>query len=139
LFPKELKRAEHELKIGDLARSQVDRIREEYNLQQRLRDGARAMAAAFASGPSMRRKGPAVERVRSGYWDCVHAMSELESRLEAMVGMFDCQIQGTCERCTSFFFFLSFFFIPLFIRVLIFFCIHQFPVGTVDYGYEDDL
>ncbi|CAG0923208.1 unnamed protein product, partial [Notodromas monacha] len=90
----ELKRLEHELKLAELARSQVERLVEEYGLQERLRDGARAMAAAFASGPSTRRRGPAVDRVRSGFFDCVGAMGELETRLEALVGVFHCQIQG---------------------------------------------
>jgi hypothetical protein len=80
--------------LAELALSQVERLREEYHVQERLREGAQSMAAAFAKGPSTKQRGNALDKVQSGYMECLDVLGSLEAQMETMVGVFHCQIQG---------------------------------------------
>ncbi|XP_040067513.1 rho family-interacting cell polarization regulator 2 isoform X2 [Ixodes scapularis] len=100
---KQLKTAERYLKRLEFQLSKVEELREQYEVQQRMRDGVRSMAYAYVLSPGCE-KDNALHGVRSGYRECVDTLCVLEAHLEQLMGTLQFQmkgIQGFARLCAG--------------------------------------
>lgn len=99
----QLKTAERYLKRLEFQLSKVEELREQYEVQQRMRDGVRSMAYAYVLSPGCE-KDNALHGVRSGYRECVDTLCVLEAHLEQLMGTLQFQmkgIQGFARLCAG--------------------------------------
>ncbi|RXG73480.1 Protein FAM65B [Armadillidium vulgare] len=90
---KQMKAAERYLKRLEFLLSQIEDLHDQYSLNQRLRDGVRTMAYAYALSPG-KEKASALSNVRSGYRECTETLCNLEVQIEQLIG-----IQGFARLC----------------------------------------
>ncbi|CAN8004257.1 unnamed protein product, partial [Ixodes hexagonus] len=99
----QLKTAERYLKRLEFQLSKVEELRDQYEVQQRMRDGVRSMAYAYVLSPGCE-KDNALHGVRSGYRECVDTLCVLEAHLEQLMGTLQFQmkgIQGFARLCAG--------------------------------------
>lgn len=87
------KAAERYLKRLDYYLSALEELQEAYNVQNRLREGVRAMGKAYIEslGPE---RDSALANVRSGFKECNEVMCSLEGQLEPRLGVLHIQMKG---------------------------------------------
>ncbi|XP_064476628.1 rho family-interacting cell polarization regulator 2-like isoform X2 [Ornithodoros turicata] len=99
----QLKTAERYLKRLEFQLSKVEELREQYEVQQRMREGVRSMAYAYVLSPGDE-KDTALHGVRSGYRECMDSLCLLEAHLEQLMGTLQFQmrgIQGFARLCAG--------------------------------------
>lgn len=89
----QLKGAERYYKKLECQLSKLEELQENYDVQQRLHDGARTMGHAFVLH-SGREREMALQSVRSGLQECTDVLCNIEMELERMMGTLMFQIKG---------------------------------------------
>ena len=73
--------------------SRVEELGEQYGLQQKLREGVRAMAYAFSISEG-REKESALANVKAGFRECTETLCSLEAQLQLLLGSFKMEMKG---------------------------------------------
>jgi len=73
--------------------SRVEELGERYALQQKLREGVRAMAYAFSISEG-REKESALANVKAGFRECTETLCTLENQLQLLIGNFKMEMKG---------------------------------------------
>ncbi|XP_025086005.1 rho family-interacting cell polarization regulator 2-like isoform X3 [Pomacea canaliculata] len=89
---KQIKSAERYLKKLEFHLAKIDELHECYLIHQKLLEGARAMARAYAINPGNRKD--SLTNVKYGYEECSQTLCAIEAQLENMCGTFHCKLKG---------------------------------------------
>lgn len=89
---KQIKSAERYLKKLEFHLAKIDELHECYLVNQKLLEGARAMARAFSTAPRNRKD--SLTNVKYGYEECAQTLCAIEAQLENMCGTFSCKLKG---------------------------------------------
>ncbi|XP_076050290.1 rho family-interacting cell polarization regulator 2-like isoform X2 [Oratosquilla oratoria] len=89
----QIKSAERYLTKIEYHLSKVEDLQDEYALHQKLREGVRTMAYAYALSPG-KDTASALTNVRSGYRECTETLCALEVQIEQRIGTFMLQMKG---------------------------------------------
>lgn len=90
---KQMKGVERYQKRLEFHLSQVEDLLDQYSLHQRLREGVRNMAYAYAVSPGKERT-TALNNVRSGYRECTETLCALEVQIEHLIGTLALEMKG---------------------------------------------
>ncbi|XP_050722847.1 rho family-interacting cell polarization regulator 2-like isoform X5 [Eriocheir sinensis] len=90
---KQIKAAERYLKRVEYHLSKLEDLQDQYTLHQKLRDGVRTMAYAYALSPG-KEKASALSNVRSGYRECTETLCALEVKIEQLIGTLTLEMKG---------------------------------------------
>ncbi|KAK8744246.1 hypothetical protein OTU49_001081 [Cherax quadricarinatus] len=90
---KQIKAAERYLKRIEYHLSKLEDLQDQYTLHQKLRDGVRTMAYAYALSPG-KEKASALSNVRSGYRECTETLCALEVQIEQLIGTLTLEMKG---------------------------------------------
>ncbi|XP_066971369.1 rho family-interacting cell polarization regulator 2-like isoform X7 [Macrobrachium rosenbergii] len=90
---KQIKAAERYLKRIEYHLSKLEDLQDQYHLHQKLRDGVRTMAYAYALSPG-KEKATALSNVRSGYKECTEILCALEVQIEQLIGTLTLEMKG---------------------------------------------
>ncbi|XP_045113382.1 rho family-interacting cell polarization regulator 2-like isoform X3 [Portunus trituberculatus] len=90
---KQIKAAERYLKRVEYHLSKLEDLQDQYTLHQKLRDGVRSMAYAYALSPG-KEKASALSNVRSGYRECTETLCALEVKIEQLIGTLTLEMKG---------------------------------------------
>ncbi|XP_042897993.1 rho family-interacting cell polarization regulator 2 isoform X2 [Parasteatoda tepidariorum] len=102
-FEKQMKANERYLKKLEFHLSKLDELKEQYDVQQRIRDGIRTMGYAYILSPG-KQKEAALQKVRSEFKDSTEIMCTYEKKLETLMGtlLFEMiGIQGFARICAG--------------------------------------
>ncbi|PVD34013.1 hypothetical protein C0Q70_05275 [Pomacea canaliculata] len=88
----QIKSAERYLKKLEFHLAKIDELHECYLIHQKLLEGARAMARAYAINPGNRKD--SLTNVKYGYEECSQTLCAIEAQLENMCGTFHCKLKG---------------------------------------------
>ncbi|KAK3874651.1 hypothetical protein Pcinc_020431 [Petrolisthes cinctipes] len=89
----QIKAAERYLKRIEYHLSKLEDLQDQYTLHQKLRDGVRTMAYAYALSPG-KEKASALSNVRSGYRECTETLCALEVQIEQLIGTLTLEMKG---------------------------------------------
>ncbi|MPC30717.1 Protein FAM65B [Portunus trituberculatus] len=89
----QIKAAERYLKRVEYHLSKLEDLQDQYTLHQKLRDGVRSMAYAYALSPG-KEKASALSNVRSGYRECTETLCALEVKIEQLIGTLTLEMKG---------------------------------------------
>lgn len=89
----QIKAAERYLKRIEYHLSKLEDLQDQYTLHQKLRDGVRTMAYAYALSPG-KEKATALSNVRSGYKECTEILCALEVQIEQLIGTLTLEMKG---------------------------------------------
>ncbi|XP_070581987.1 rho family-interacting cell polarization regulator 2-like isoform X2 [Ptychodera flava] len=90
---KQIKNTERFIRKLDFHLSKIDELQDNYNIQQRIREGAKNIMKAYEDSSSQNYREP-VHEAKTGYKDCTQAMCYMEAELESFLGCFQLEVQG---------------------------------------------
>ncbi|XP_054709197.1 rho family-interacting cell polarization regulator 2-like [Uloborus diversus] len=90
---KQMKANERLFKKLEFHLSKLEELKEQYDIQHRMRDGIRTMAYAYILSPG-KEKDSALQSVKLQFKECTEQMCFLESKLEGLMGNLIFQMKG---------------------------------------------
>ncbi|CAL1271051.1 unnamed protein product [Larinioides sclopetarius] len=98
---KQMKAGERYLKKLEFHLSKLEELKEQYDVQHKIRDGIRSMGYAYILSPG-KLKDVALQSVKSEFKECTEVMCTYESNLESLMGTLTFEmigIQGFARIC----------------------------------------
>ncbi|XP_077986340.1 rho family-interacting cell polarization regulator 2-like isoform X2 [Glandiceps talaboti] len=90
---KHIKNTERFIRKLDFHLSKIDELQDNYNIQQRIREGAKNIMKAYEDSNSQNCRDH-IQEAKTGFKDCTQAMCCMEAELETLLGYFHLEVKG---------------------------------------------